>query len=150
MRNEFVGSILSVRTVEDTIRATKRYTKGLFRKPINHPIQGGDFPSRVLTEHYEYYPHIEPNLDMSIIDAVFWLADCEPHIDIDFSYNYLRGKAIVIVHGGDGVMKLLEDGVPGFKDALVKLNNTVEVCKESEDVYNDSSQERRISRPVSL
>ena len=121
MRNEFVGSILAVRAVEDTIRATKKYTKGAFTRAVTHPIQGEEFPSRVLTEHYEYYPHTEPGWDMSIIDAVLWLADAEPHIDIDFKYNYQRGKAIVIVHGGNGVVKLLGDGIPGFEEALGKV-----------------------------
>ena len=59
MRSEFVGSILAVRAVEDTIRATKKYTKGAFSKPPQHPIQGMDFPSRVLTEYYEVYPDTE-------------------------------------------------------------------------------------------
>jgi len=121
MRSEFVGGILAVREVEDTVRATKRYTKGLFHKPVKHPIQGEDFPSRVMTEHYEYYPHIEPSMDMSIIDAVLWLADFEPHIDINFSYNYLRDKAIVIIRGSNDVVELLREGIPGFGEALAKV-----------------------------
>jgi hypothetical protein len=121
MRNEFVGSIMAVRAVEDTIRATKKYTKGLFRKSAVHPIQGEDFPSKVLTEHYEYYPDGKPSIDMSIINAVLWLADFDPHIDVDFSYNYQRDKAMVVIHGGDGVMDLLKEGIPGFEEALGKV-----------------------------
>ena len=121
-RNEFVGSILAVREVEDTIRATKKYTKGAFTKPAQHPIQGEDFPSRVLTEYYEVYPDIESTVwDMSIIDAAFWLSGETAHIDVLFKYNYQRNKAIVIVHGSNGVVKLLGEGIPGFEEALGKV-----------------------------
>lgn len=120
-RNEFVGCILAVRAVEDTIRATKKYTKGAFTKPARHPIQGEEFPSRVLTEYYEVYPDVESVWDMSIIDAAFWLAGETPHIDVLFKYNYLRDKAIVIIHGGNGVVKLLGEGIPGFEEALGKV-----------------------------
>lgn len=118
MRNEFVGSIMSVRAVEDTIRATKKYTKGAFSKSAQHPIQGEDFPSRVLTEYYEVYPDIESVWGMSIIDATFWLAGETPHIDVYFKYNYQRDKAIVVIRGGNGVVKLLGEGIPGFEEAL--------------------------------
>ena len=121
MRNEFVGSIIAVREVEDTIRATKKYTKGAFSRKAHHPIQGEDFPSRVLTEYYEVYPDMEVSMDMDIIDATFWLAGEVPHIDVSFKYNYPRDKAILIVHGGNGVVKLLGEGIPGFKEALVKV-----------------------------
>ena len=125
MRNEFVGSILAVRAVEDTIRATRKYTKGAFKSPVQHPVQGEDFPSRVLTEYYEVYPDIESDKslwDMDIIDAAFWLAGETPHIDVYFKYNYPRDKAIVIIHGGNGVMKLLDDGIPGFGEALERVH----------------------------
>ena len=129
MRNEFVGSIMAVRAVEDTIRATKKYTKGAFAKVAHHPIQGEAFPSRVLTEYYEVYPDIESVWDMSIIDAAFWLAGETPHIDVLFKYNYQRDKAIVIIHGGNGVVKLLGEGIPGFEEALGKV--AVETVGES-------------------
>jgi len=121
MRNEFVGTILAVRTVEDTIRATRKYTKGAFSRQAHHPIQGEEFPSRVLTEYYEVYPDVESVWDMSIIDAAFWLAGETPHIDVDFKYNYIRDVAIVIVHGNNGVVKLLGEGIPGFEEALGKV-----------------------------
>lgn len=124
MRNEFVGSILAVRAVEDTIRATRKYTKGAFKSPVQHPIQGEGFPSKVLTEYYEVYPDIESDKslwDMNIIDAAFWLAGETPHIDVLFKYNYQRDKAIVIIHGGNGVVKLLDEGIPGFGEALAKV-----------------------------
>ena len=120
MRSEFTGDIISVRAVEDTIHATKKYTKGAFSRP-KQPIQGEDFPSRVLTEYYEVYPEVEISLDMGIIDAVFWLAGDTPHIDVVFRYNYLRNSAMVLVYGGNGVVNMLKGGIPGFGDALAKV-----------------------------
>jgi len=125
MRNEFVGSILMVRAVEDTIRATKKYTKGAFKKPIQHPIQGEDFPSRVLTEYYEVYPDLDLDEQMPVWDAMItfsdWLWGEIPHIDVLFKYNYHRDKAIVVIRGGNGVVKLLKEGIPGFREALDKV-----------------------------
>lgn len=127
MRNEFVGSIMAVRSVEDTIRATKKYTKGAFTRPEQHPIQGADFPSRVLTEYYEVYPDIDIGMTRPFWDAAFtasdWLWGDTPHIDVLFKYNYQRDKAIVIIHGGNGVVKLLGEGIPGFSDALARVNS---------------------------
>ena len=122
MRSEFVGGILEVRAVEDTIRATKKYTKGAFSKAAQHPMQGEEFPSRVLTEYYEVYPDMEVGLDMSIINATFWLAGETPHVDVYFKYNYQRNKAIVIIYGGNGVVDLLGEGIPGFAEALGKVS----------------------------
>jgi len=125
MRSEFVGSILAVRVVEDTIRATRKYTKGAFTKPVRHPIQGEDFPSRVLTEYYEVYPDLDLDKQMPAWDAIMtfsdWLWGDIPHIDVLFKYNYHRNKAIVIIHGGDEVLELLGDGIPGFREALAKV-----------------------------
>jgi len=125
MRNEFVGTILAVRAVEDTIRATRKYTKGAFKSPVQHPIQGEEFPSRVLTEYYEVYPDIDIDMARPFWDAVFtasdWLWGDTPHIDVLFKYNYQRDKAIVIIHGGNGVVKLLGEGIPGFEEALGKV-----------------------------
>jgi len=121
MRNEFIGSILAVRAVEDTIRATKKYTKGAFQKPVQHPIQGGEFPSRMLIEYYEVYPDTELGWDMPASKGWAWVWGDTPHIDVLFKYNYLRDKALVIIHGGNGVVKLLEEGIPGFGEALSKV-----------------------------
>ena len=130
MRNEFVGSILAVRAVEDTIRATKKYTKGAFTKSARHPIQGEEFPSRVLTEYYEVYPDLDIEQQQPIWDAMMdfsdWIWGDTPHIDVLFKYNYMRNKAIVIIHGGNGVVKLLGEGVPGFEEALGKVVEAVE------------------------
>jgi len=121
MKNESVGSILAVRAVEDTIRATRKYTKGVFRRPVRHPIQGDDFPNRVLTEYYEVYPDTEIGWDMPASEGWAWLWGDTPHIDVYFKYNYLWDKASVFVRGGNGVMRLLAEGIPGFEEALGKV-----------------------------
>jgi hypothetical protein len=125
MRNEFVGTILKVRAVEDTIRATGKYTKGAFKNPTQHPIQGEEFPSRVLTEYYEVYPDLDLDKRLPVWDAMLafsdWIWGDTPHIDVLFKYNYQRDRAIVIIHGGNGVVKLLGEGIPGFEEALGKV-----------------------------
>jgi len=125
---ELVGSIESVRAIEDTIRATKKYTKGVFRKPVQHPIQGEDFPSKVLTEYYEVYPTIEVGWDMPAGTALDWLwgekasGEKVPHIDVFFRYDYRNNKASVIIKNGINPTKLLEQYIPSFKETLSKLS----------------------------
>ena len=46
--SEFNGNILDVRAVEDSIRATRKYTEGVKTIFKKHPVQGMDFPSPVL------------------------------------------------------------------------------------------------------
>lgn len=121
MRTEHIGSILSVRAAEDCIRATKKYTKGAFSRAAQHPVQGQDFPSKALTEYYEVYPDMEVGLDMSIIDAIFWLAGDAPHIDVRFHYNYSCDKAMMVVFGGNGVVELLKEGIPGLANAIAGI-----------------------------
>ena len=120
MRNEFTGDIISVRAVEDCIRASRKYTECLFTKVNKNPepIQGADFPSRVVTKNYEVYPDVEVGWNMSIIDAAFWLADCPGHIDVRFSYSYPLNRARITVYGGSGVVQLLRDCIPGITDVL--------------------------------
>ena len=123
MRNEFTGDIISVRAVEDCIRASRKYTECLFTKINKHPepIQGGDFPSRVVAKTYEVYPDVEVGWNMSIIDAAFWLADCPGHIDVRFTYSYPLNRARITVYGGSGVVQLLRDCIQGLGDLLTKL-----------------------------
>lgn len=123
MRSKYNGDIMAIRSIEDTIRATKKYTKGAFLKPAKHPIQGEEFPSKVVTEYYEVYPDMEIGWDMSIIDATFWLAGETPHIDVIFRYNYSNNRAEMIVHGSNGVVKMLKDGIPDFSRELSKVSN---------------------------
>lgn len=120
MKTEFKSSILLVRDLEDTIRATKKYTKGAFSRADKQgqPIQGEQFPSRVLTEYYEVYPDLEIGWDMRAGDAWAWVWGDVVHIDMTFLYDYRDNKAKVTVHGGEGTVRELEAGIPGFRAAL--------------------------------
>ncbi len=146
MRSEFVGSILAVRAVEDTIRATKKYTKGAFQKPIQHPIQGEEFPSHVLTEYYEVYPDTEIGWDMPASEGWAWLWGDTMHVDILFKYNYHRNRAIVIIHGGDEIVKLLNDGIPSFGEALSKVFRQDTV--DAEALADEPTIRKTGSKPV--
>lgn len=131
MRSEFSGDILTVRAVEDCIRATHKYTKGL-KNPLSgqpkHPtaIQGEDFASAVLTEHYEVYPDTDLEEIMPLGQAIWktldWLGGDILHIGVQFRYDYRGGnKAKVTIEGGNGVVHALEDGIPGFAEALAAV-----------------------------
>ena len=124
MKTEFTGDILSVRDAEDCIRLTKKYTKGAFRKSGTYPIQGEDFPSRAITEYYEVYPDLDISWETSLSDAFAWVFGDVIHIDVFFSYNYSpnKNKAKMIIHGGNGVVRDLERGIPGLREALGKLS----------------------------
>jgi len=124
MRSEFTGYILDVRAVEDCIRATRKYTKGAFSRPVKHPIQGEDFPSKALTEYYEVYPDTEISWDMPASDAWAWVWGDTPHIDLRFLYNYQSNRGKVIIYGNDGVVGMLKEGIPNFAEALIKLEAT--------------------------
>ncbi len=121
MKTEFVGDITAVRAIEDCIRVTRKYTKGAFRKPATHPIQGGEFPSRVLTEYYEVYPDLELGWDMSASDAWAWVWGDVIHIDVLFEYDYRVNKAKVVVFGNNGVVDVLREGIPDFGDRLIEV-----------------------------
>lgn len=121
MKTEFSGDILSVRNAEDCIRLTRKYTKGVFRKRVEYPIQGEDFPSRVLTEYYEVYPDLDISWNMLASDAWAWVWGDVLHIDVFFNYNYSNNKARIIIHGGNGVVQGLIKGIPGLGDALAKI-----------------------------
>lgn len=121
MRTEFIGDIATVRVVEDCIRATKKYTKSAFRKPIAYPIQGEEFPSKVLTEYYEVYPEMEPSWDMSWPDFWMWVWGDTPHIDVLFQYDYRVNRGKVTVRGNNNVLDMLKDGIPDFEESLGKV-----------------------------
>lgn len=121
MKSEFTGCILDIRTVEDCIRATRKYTKGAFSRTTKHPIQGEDFPSKVLTEYYEVYPDMELSWEMPASDAWAWVWGDTPHIDVRFLYNYNSNKGKVIVYGNSGVVDMLKEGIPSLVDAMAKL-----------------------------
>ena len=132
MKTELKSNILLVRDLEDTIRATRKYTKGAFSKVVSHPIQGEQFPSRVLTEYYEVYPDLEIGWDMRAGDAWAWVWGDVVHIDITFLYDYRDNKAKVTIHGGKDAMEKLKDGIPGFKAILAMIDkaNSVGVANK--------------------
>lgn len=121
MRIEYTGDILTVRAVEDCIRSTRKYTKGVFSKPVKHPIQGEEFQSRSLTEYYEVYPSLELGWDMSASDAWAWVWGDIEHIGIHLVYNYPSNRAWLILLGGNGSIVSMEEGIPGFSQALAQL-----------------------------
>ena len=124
MKTEIKSNILLVRDLEDTIRATRKYTKGAFSKASKHPqkIQGEEFPSRVLTEYYEVYPDLEVGWDMRAGDAWAWVWGDVVHIDVVFLYDYRENKAKVTIHGGKDALEKLKEGIPGFQAILVMMD----------------------------
>jgi len=123
MKTEYRTNILAARDLEDTIRATRRYTKGAFSRVQKHPtpIQGEQFPSRVLTEYYEVYPDLEVGWDMRAGDAWAWVWGDVVHIDVTFLYDYRENKAKVTVRGGKDAVEKLEAGIPVFREALRRI-----------------------------
>jgi len=115
---EFRGNIIAIRSVEDCIRATKKYTEGIQTIRKTHPVQGEELPSRVFYKYYEVYPDMEVGLDMSVSDFLEWMWHETPCIDVMFHYDYRINKASVLVRDGDGTVKKLIETIPGFGDAL--------------------------------
>ncbi len=140
MKTEYVGTIPLVRDVEDSIRATKKYTKGAFTSPHKRlPVQGSELPSRVLTEYYEVYPDVDVSWDMSANDAWAWVWGDVLHVDVLFKYNYPANKAWITIHGGNGVILKLVKEIPGFGDALDKVVSTRIVPTTQEAVVHEHS-----------
>lgn len=122
MKNEYFGNIQSVRGIEDCIRATKKYTKGIFSRAKTYPIQGEDFPSKVVTEYYEVYPDTEISWDMPAGKAIDWLWGEVLHIDVVFRYDYRVNKASVTIRGNNGVLQELKRGIPNLAEAFRGVN----------------------------
>ena len=120
MKTEFVGNIQNIREIEDSIRASKKYTKGAFSRAPQHPIQGEQFPSKVLVEYYEVYPYTKVDWSMPIDTAIQWLAGVSEHIDVVFKYDYRRNRASMTVHGGNNIVNELKNEISGFGKALAK------------------------------
>lgn len=120
MKTEYAGDILSVRAVEDCIRATKNYTEDVFHRNNQHSVQGADFPSRVLIKRYEVYPDTTVCWDMPASEAIDWLWGETVHINVTFRYSYPTNKAWIIVGGSNGTVKEL-DKIPGFTRTVQKL-----------------------------
>jgi len=144
---EIKSNILLVRDLEDTIRATRKYTKGAFSKASKHPqrIQGEEFPSRVLTEYYEVYPDLDIGWDMRAGDAWAWVWGDVVHIDITFLYDYRENKAKVTIHGGRDAMEKLKEGIPGFKDILHMMDRAREASISNTRTVAEHAPQRQIS-----
>jgi len=120
-KSEFSGNILSIRAVEDSIRATKKYTEGVRTMFKKHPMQGTDFPSPVFCKLYEVYPDMEVSWDMPIGNCVEWLSENTLCIDVIFHYDYRGNMAFVEVIGGAEEVRKLAEAIPGFSDTLAMV-----------------------------
>jgi len=121
MKIEYTGSITEIRAVEDCIRATKKYTEGVMSKKHPQPIQGEDFPSRVLHKHYEFYPNVdEISWNMPANKAIDWLFSDTPCIRMSFRYDYRTNKATVSFPDNKDIHELGKV-VPGFLVALTTV-----------------------------
>lgn len=121
MESRFKGNIIDIREVEDCIRRTKKYAKGILSKHlVNIPIQGEEFPNKVVAEYYEVYPYMKISWDMSIIDAIIFLGGGTLCIKVYFKYNYNTDKAEMMVKDGEDAVKKLARTIPKFSDALAR------------------------------
>lgn len=114
----FDGNIIGIRAVEDTIRATRNYTEGVLSEFRHHPVQGMEFPSRVLCKHYEVYPDTELSWHMPWGTMLDWLWGDVPMITVIFRYDYRANRASIMVRAGAEAVAKLAKAIPGFSDAL--------------------------------
>lgn len=117
---EYVGKIPFIRAVEDSIRATKKYTEGVRTMRAKHPIQGEEFPSRVFCKYYEVYPDVDVS-HMSLGTIVEWLSGYKEHIDVMFKYDYRVNKASILIEDGASAVMALAKGIPKFSDTLAEV-----------------------------
>ncbi|MBU2249383.1 MAG: hypothetical protein KKD77_21725, partial [Gammaproteobacteria bacterium] len=122
---EYRGTIVAVRAVEDSIRATKKYTEGIWTRRQKHPalrLQGEDFPSRAFRKYYEVYPQLDVSWEMLIDDFMDWLWADTPIVRVLLRYDYRSNHATLeIPSGGEGV-KQLTKSIPGFGEAVDALD----------------------------
>lgn len=118
--NEFFGNIVSVRAVEDSIRATKKYTEGIHTIHLKHPTQGS-FPSKAFWKYYEVYPDMEVGLDMPVGKGFELITGFTLCIDVLFRYDYRDNKASVRIKGGDVSLHKLSKTIPNFRATLEKV-----------------------------
>lgn len=131
---EYYGNILTVRAVEDCIRVTKKYTEGIWTRREVHPIQGEDFPNRLLLKYYEVHPDMEISWDMpmdwdmpasKLFDWLWREIKREtPYLEVLFRYDYRVNQASVLIKDGDGAVRQLVKSIPRFGEALRAVNGT--------------------------
>ncbi len=125
---EFTGNIANVRAVEDTTRATKKYTEGIASMGDHHPVQGEDFPSRVFRKYYEVYPETEISWDMPAGAALDWLWHDVPCVNVLFFYDYRANRAVMTVkEDSPDIVNELIKAIPGMREALLKTTSTSDI-----------------------
>lgn len=142
MKIEYRGDILAVRAIEDCIRATKKYTKGAFRKESPKPethIQGSNFPSRVCTEYYEVYPDVELSWDMPA--SKLWELAWGTHIDVRFQYDYRQNSAKVVIYDAPKSVEQLCREIPGLSETLDKVKEEFKRTAYGEHDSQEQKQE---------
>lgn len=114
------GNIITVRAVEDCIRATRKYTEGITTMAKKHPVQGEDFASKLFVKFYEVYPDLPEKIswDMPAGQAMDLLFGDLPRVDVEFMYDYRYNKARVTIRGGTAAVKELHSGIPDFFETL--------------------------------
>lgn len=117
---EHSSNILLIRAVEDSIRATKKYTEGIVTGRKKHPIQGEEFPSKAFCKYYEVYPDVDVSR-MSFGTILEWLSGYKAHIDVVFSYDYRDNTASIIIEDGVVAVKELARAIPNFSEALARV-----------------------------
>ena len=126
MASEYKGTIIGIRAIEDSIRASKKYTEGIATMRKQHPIQGDEFPSKVFCKYYEVYPELKEPIswDMSARTAYNGLLWGEAkRVDIVFYYDYRDNKASIKVKEGALAIRELERYIPNFNRELSKVIN---------------------------
>lgn len=122
---EYVGKIPFIRAIEDSIRATKKYTEGIRTMRTKHPIQGEGFPSKVFCKYYEVYPEVNIRggafWDLPVGVALDWLWRDTPCIDVIFKYDYRENKASILIEDGASAVRTLAEAIPKFSDTLAKV-----------------------------
>lgn len=165
MRSEFKNNIAGVRSIEDAIRATRRYTEGLNTIIQHHPVQGTSVSSRAFAKCYEIYPDMVIGMDIDISDlpvsdVIDWLWADTTCVNVRFWYDYRVNQATFKVIGGDeslqrllkvipGLLKLLLDMTPDRKEQeeLVALSKTVVMPEtEPEEINTDEPKNGFLGR----
>lgn len=118
--DKFTGNIGDIRAVEDTIRATKKYTEGVFTPKKVYPVQGEEFASRTFCKRYDVYPDIDVSWEMPVGSALTWLFGNVVYVEVTFKYDYRANKAEILVKGGPNAVKELARAIPGFSETLAK------------------------------
>ena len=123
------SGVFNIRQLEDSIRATERYTEGLLTKERKHPIQGEEFTSKAFRKMYEIYPThnipkaLRTNEDEPIKEFFpnFYKWITSPAIQIYFYYDYRNDKAELEYHDKD--LEQLIKVIPNFINILKRIHN---------------------------